>query len=143
MTAFKSSQHLGKLIRKPRCSLFWCRQETTLRILTSCPSPSPLWKPQASALPCLLKSLLDLLLKPALPSPQGLFIPFWCVCGIFHLSILTKFGWRSTLLLQCGHNSIGYKIYYQSFLSAFYMLFVCSKYCQKDFIIILLFPSAK
>ena len=39
LTVFSLLWHLGKLIRKPRCSLFWCRQETTCRNLTPLPPP--------------------------------------------------------------------------------------------------------
>ena len=137
---FSLPSHLGKLVRKPRCSLFWCRQETTGRNLTPLPPPLAIMRPLASVLLCLLRLLLDLLLKAALPSQRGRFIPSWLLCSIFNLSILTRSGWRFTLFLQNDHNNIKKFIIRASYLHC--MLSVCSKYSQQDFIIILLFPSA-
>lgn len=140
MTIFSLFSHLGKLIRKPRCSPFWCRQDTTRRNLTPCPHPSPLWKPQASALPCPSQAVVE----PAFEScPTLQTRPFRTLLVlVWHLQSQHSHQiWVEVYPLPAEwpqqHRK---KVYYQaSYLHC--MLSVCFKYSQKDFIIILLFPS--
>lgn len=114
--------HLGKLIRKPRYSLLWCRQAPTLRTLTL---SQPLTVVQTSnQLPfaplsrCCWTSFWSLPCPPY--KPFYTFLVYVGGGGVSPVSIFKlSFGWGTILFPWCGQSNTGYKIYYQSFLSAF------------------------
>lgn len=107
--------HLGKLIRKPGCSLLWCQGElqtmqapdharelspqtqnlTTIKSKASCPSLlsqaifGPAWEPTLFSPESLITWIINL------------FHTLLCICGIISLNIQTNFRWEGVPSYLC------------------------------------------